>query len=146
MHNYIWLCTVVESKKKKKIYFRFIIIIIIFLFLFLLSYLYLNSQLSTSHLSVSLPPAHPKLNVTGPRPWPTPSNQAVDPRCRPLAIDPFRVAWLGFFFFFFPLMWTSGGGGSGGCGYGWWWKWLWLVDEVCGGCFYHYSNKLFVLF
>ena len=35
-----------------------------------------------SHLSASLLPAYPKLNVTGPRPWPIPSKQAADPSWR----------------------------------------------------------------
>ena len=74
-----------------------------FFFLFVLSHLCLNSQLSAlcnyhkkkkkkkkSHLSASLPPVHPKLNVTGPRPCLSPLNQAADPLHRPTPLKHLR--------------------------------------------------------
>ena len=83
IRNYIKLYT-------SPYYFTCLCLFSFYLF-YLTSVSTLNSQLSAitikkkkkSHLSASLPPVHPKLNVTGPRSCPTPSNQAADPLHRP---------------------------------------------------------------
>ena len=92
-----------SSKVKKYIlfYFVFTLMVRIYIFFFLLlSHFYslLLSPLSrSSHFSFlpiasfnsstcrhrPMPLTHPKLNVTSPHPWPTPSNQAADLLCRP---------------------------------------------------------------
>ena len=72
-----------------------------------------------------------------------PPTHATQVRRKPISFIPLTyIELLGCIFFsFFFLLWIGGVGGGGGCG--WWRRWLWLVTEVCGGCFYYYSNELF---
>ena len=80
------------KQKKRKNYFFILPPFKILFVCFIFSISFISTRLSSlclnSHLFVSPLSVHPKLNVTGPHCWPTPSNQAADLRYKPISPTP----------------------------------------------------------